>query len=114
MTACNAKDLLVLTIPLRISAALQLGTALSSLFCQTNHNNASSFQIMDSNSRLTSSYKSTVHYLPSTEWQRAKVNKWLVMRVAHLAKQRDPDFPFSGAGRLKYAGLKISEYWTLI
>ena len=35
-----------------------------------------------------------MHYLPSTEWLRAKVNEWLVMRVGHLASRGDPDtFP---------------------
>lgn len=63
----------------------------AALSCQTNLNNASSFQITDSSFQLTSSYKSTVHHLPCAEWQSAKVNKWLVTRVGHLASQRDPD-----------------------
>lgn len=41
-----------------------------------------------SNSQPSSSYKLIIHYLDSTRWQRAKVNKWLVKIVEYQAKQK--------------------------
>lgn len=91
--------------------ALHLGAAFSSLFCQTDQNNASSFQITDSCSQLMSSFKSAVHYRLSAEWQKAKVTSgWWGESDILPAK----DIFFSGVGRLRHVGLSISGYRTFI
>lgn len=56
-----------------------------------------------------------MHYLPSTEWLRAKVNEWLVMSESRTScQQRRPRYFSWGVGSLIYAGMNISSCWTVI